>query len=292
MSKDKSYSDLFPSLHATYQVFPNAQVRASYATGIGRPAMTSIISTTTVNLTTRTVNTGRADLKPQHADNFDLAFEYYTQPAGVISVGAFRKKFNNFIVSTTSVVQPGSGLGQDDEYVGYTLVTPSNEGQAEVNGLEFNYVQQLNFVPRKLGLVTFRGNLTRLDSKEIMGSARPASRRRPSPPIGAGPVHSARLESGLGLQEGALAGMVRYNRQGRTLNSRGADERFDQYFPERYKIDLNASYAMRRNTRLICTIDNLTAQKSLIQFGRNEPIYFSQSWDSRPRFTFGVEGSF
>lgn len=293
VSKDKSYSDLFPSLHATYQVFPNAQVRASYATGIGRPAMTSIISTTTVNLTTRTVNTGRADLKPQHADNFDLAFEYYTQPAGVISVGAFRKKFNNFIVSTTSVVQPGSGLGQDDEYVGYTLVTPSNEGQAEVNGLEFNYVQQLNFVPRKLGLVTFRGNLTRLDSKGNYG-VRTAGVTTPTIASYRGLARFTPLAWNLVLdyKKGPFAGMVRYNRQGRTLNSRGADERFDQYFPERYKIDLNASYAMRRNTRLICTIDNLTAQKSLIQFGRNEPIYFSQSWDSRPRFTFGVEGSF
>jgi iron complex outermembrane recepter protein len=49
----------------------------------------------------RQVNAGNPDLLPFVSDNLDLAIEYYYAPGSYVSLGHFRKRVDNFLVSTT-----------------------------------------------------------------------------------------------------------------------------------------------------------------------------------------------
>ena len=124
------------------------QLRASYATNIGRPGLGQLIPNTTVNDENRTVSTSNPSLKPQNADNFDLILEYYFEPAGLLSAGVFLKEIKNFIFTAGGqTVGAGSDNGFDGRYEGYALTSQRNGGSARIRGLELNYQQQFTFLP-------------------------------------------------------------------------------------------------------------------------------------------------
>lgn len=168
LTRARTYANWFPSLHLAYSARTNLLLRASYSTGIGRQGYGAIVPTTTINETTRVVTTNNTALRPQYADSYDLSAEYYIEPAGIVSVGLFRKDIRDYVINTIGTVAPGNDLG--DQYIGYELRTAENGGTAKVQGVEFNYVQQLNFLPRRFGLFTLKGNLTVLRAEGDFGS--------------------------------------------------------------------------------------------------------------------------
>ena len=142
------YRDVLPGVHLKYEPFERLVTRASWSTGVGRPDFGSIIPNTIADDTPRTVSVSNPNLKPQHANNYDLTAEYYFNPQGVFSVSLFRKKIADYIYTDTSqTVGAGADNGFDGEYVGYRLTTQANGGTAKIEGIEFNYQQQLSFLP-------------------------------------------------------------------------------------------------------------------------------------------------
>ena len=101
-----------------------------------------------MNFDNETVTSSNPSLKPQRADNFDVTAEYYFEPAGMVSVGAFLKEIHDFIYTAGGAVIPaGPNNGFDGEYAGFTYTTQYNGGAAKVKGLEFSYSQQFTFLP-------------------------------------------------------------------------------------------------------------------------------------------------
>lgn len=101
----------------------------SYATNVGRPGIGQLIPRTNVNFDTQTIASSNPSLKPQTADNFDLALEYYFEPAGTLSIGLFQKQIKNFIYTSGGVVVPGGAdNGFNGDYAGYALTTQFNGG--------------------------------------------------------------------------------------------------------------------------------------------------------------------
>ncbi|MEQ8934847.1 MAG: TonB-dependent receptor, partial [Amphiplicatus sp.] len=130
---------------------------------------------------------GNSALEPFISNNIDLGFEYYTGGEGFIGVAAFRKTVKGFTVNGTSTV-PFSAL--EAFGVTYATLTPTQQaaidsrggpgaatvvlqqqvnadGNLTVNGLEFTWVQPLDFLLEKHGLpgFGFTGNLTIIDQK-------------------------------------------------------------------------------------------------------------------------------
>jgi TonB-dependent receptor len=91
------YRNYFPSVHLKYNASRNLLGRLSYSTGIGRPNFGQIIPTMTINNDNLTITSNNPDLQPQRSKNLDLSLEYYFEPAGLVSLGAFEKKLSNFI---------------------------------------------------------------------------------------------------------------------------------------------------------------------------------------------------
>ncbi|MSU66782.1 MAG: TonB-dependent receptor [Opitutus sp.] len=164
------YDNLFPSIFARYQLRKNLQLRASYSNGIGRPGFNVLRPTTNVSTTPTatgaagSINQPDPALKPQYVDNYDLALEYYFEPAGMLSLAVFRKEISNFHDQVTLRLDP-SGGGFGAEFGNYDLVTRSNVGRAKVEGFEFAYQQQFVFLPGILSGLGGFANWTHLNAK-------------------------------------------------------------------------------------------------------------------------------
>jgi iron complex outermembrane receptor protein len=166
------YDDVFPSMHLKYQLTDALQARASVSTTIGRPSIGNLTANSDINLTSRQISVPNPELQPQRSINYDLSLEYYFKRVGVLSVGVFQKDIRDYIrsVSTTISEAAAAELGApltnpSPDVLSWTLSTDDNNGKARVRGLEFNYSQQLDFLPGALrGLGVF-ANYTWLQSE-------------------------------------------------------------------------------------------------------------------------------
>lgn len=144
------YDTWFPNLQFRYEPIKHLVLRAAYSTTIGRPRLADLVSRFRVNEEEQEVNFSNPSLKPQMSTNFDVSAEYYFEPVGVLSVGAFRKELEDF-VTTLSFVIEGSEYGLNlSDYAGWTGTSKVNSGKGTVEGIEFNYSQQFTSLPSVL----------------------------------------------------------------------------------------------------------------------------------------------
>jgi len=147
LTSKSSYRNYFPGVHLRYELKRGVLLRGSYSSSMARPNFGDLIPDTTVNDPDLRISQNNTGLGPQESDNFDVSFEYYFEPAGVISISAFAKNIRNFIFRDERIVGSGSGNGFNSEYAGFLLSTKKNGGEGKVRGLEFSYNQQLTFLP-------------------------------------------------------------------------------------------------------------------------------------------------
>jgi iron complex outermembrane receptor protein len=150
------YTDYFPNFQAKYQFTPDLLFRGAITRSMSRPGVQSILPSTTVNdtATIPSVTVNNAGLLPSYSRNIDLQFELYTQHAGTVTVGWFKKDITNYIISETTVIAAGNDNGFDGQYAGYNLNTQANGGKGQFEGLELSLHQGLQpllkFVPEQL----------------------------------------------------------------------------------------------------------------------------------------------
>jgi TonB-dependent receptor len=162
-----SYRAWYPSIHLKYNLSSDLLLRASYSTSGARPAISALVPDTSVSYNTDGRGLGRVTrnnpgLKPQRAGTYDFSAEYYIEPAGVVSAGAFRKDITDFLYRITSIVGAGGNNGFDGRYEGFELTSTGNLGSARVEGVELNYSQQLRWLPRPFDGLSVFANYTRL----------------------------------------------------------------------------------------------------------------------------------
>jgi TonB-dependent receptor len=139
-----SYIDVLPSVSLRYRLDSNSGLRFVYSRGLSRPLpqqLTTAISEDTSTFPS-TFNVG-AVLKPEHANNYDLLYERYLTPLGLIQAGFFYKNITAPIV--TNVVLATSG-----PFAGHFVATPANAGSAYVTGIELAFQQHFSYLPSLL----------------------------------------------------------------------------------------------------------------------------------------------
>lgn len=148
ISRDKSYTNFFPTAQARYELEPDLIARAAVSSTIARPGFNQITAATTID-PAGTVSTGNPGLKPITSTGIDLSIEKYLPQAGIASLGVFDKEIRNYIVTQeanlSAVAQQGF-VGQGK------LFTYSNAPPARVYGVEADYVQHFrDLLPGPLG---------------------------------------------------------------------------------------------------------------------------------------------
>ena len=86
------------------------------------------------------VSVGNPNLKATHSNNFDLLFEKYLEPLGVIQAGVFYKDLSDPIYIVDSPVTTG-------KFAGFTQEQPVNGSSAHLTGVEIAYQQRFSSCP-------------------------------------------------------------------------------------------------------------------------------------------------
>ena len=190
---EKQYLRFFPSLNATYHLRENLLLRAAVSTSIGPPDFNqyaggiTLPNTDNLPAANNRIVVNNAAIKPWTANTVKVRVEYYFAGVGQISLGAYRRHFQNFFGATVFPATPEflSLYGLDpDELGAYEVSTQRNLTETiRTEGVDLSYRQALTFLPRwARGLQVFangsikqsnaaKGELAGVDFSEIPRTA-------------------------------------------------------------------------------------------------------------------------
>jgi TonB-dependent receptor len=149
MRAEKSYTDLFPSLNARYNLTANSVVRASYSQTIGRPdvynivpaVVTSLVAVSSGDMAIRVTNPG---LKPWKSQNLSLSVELYSDKVGDLTLRGYRRWISDAYADRSLSVDDSRDIiefyGLDlSEFPNAYLVRPERiPGTLVTSGLELS----------------------------------------------------------------------------------------------------------------------------------------------------------
>jgi TonB-dependent receptor len=182
------YTKWLPAMNLAYDLGEHAVARLALSKTLTRPDPNAQLPGVNFSTPSADVATiGNSALKPFTSKNIDIGVEYYTGHEGLVSIAAFRKELKGFTqVGTTTV--PFSALALYG--ITFDTLTPAQQvainsrggpgvasvvvqqqvnasGKLTVNGLEFQWVQPLDFLTERFGVkgFGFNANATIVDQK-------------------------------------------------------------------------------------------------------------------------------
>jgi len=145
------YLDVLPSASLRFALDKDSDLRLVYGRGLSRPDPSDITAAVGKPVTSQdpnTVSVGNPALKDEHANNYDILYERYLNPVGLIQVGYFYKDLSDPIITVQNTVASTPYNPNPNPPGAKTIVTqPGNAGSAHVQGVEFSYQQRMSFLP-------------------------------------------------------------------------------------------------------------------------------------------------
>jgi TonB-dependent receptor len=158
LHQNSSYLDVLPSAQLRYALTPDSDIRVAYGRGVARPDFGDLPPSVTLDDRKQAISVGNPNLKATLANNYDVLYEHYLKPLGVLEGGFFYKDITRPIYFFNSIVP--SGL-----YQGFTQTQPINGSSAYVWGFETAYQQRLAFLPGVLSAMGISANYSYTNSK-------------------------------------------------------------------------------------------------------------------------------
>jgi TonB-dependent receptor len=137
---EETYVNFLPSVQVQYNINGSTNIRAAYGRGIARPNFSDLPPFALFDPVLNRVSIGNPNLKPTHANDYDLLFEHYLKTVGIIQAGWFYKALNDPIFA----IQTSPTTGQ---FTGFQQRQPVNGRSAHIQGVEFSWEQHLTFLP-------------------------------------------------------------------------------------------------------------------------------------------------
>jgi TonB-dependent receptor len=179
VANNPSYIDFLPSMQIRYRLTPDSAIRAVYARGIARPDAYQLVPYITEDSSANpiAVSIGNPALRPEHANNYDLLYENFLRPLGMIQAGVFFKQLtapqllmtipgglnlNNFPPGYF----PPATLAAIEQYPGDAITQYVNGENAYLYGFEVSYQQHLSYLPGVLRGLGISANYSYTASKE------------------------------------------------------------------------------------------------------------------------------
>jgi iron complex outermembrane recepter protein len=293
----QTYDGYYPSTHVTFNLRENLLLRLAYARTYGRPNFNEIIPNTMVaeedvdlianpRANPGSINIRNTALRPWTADNYDLSLEYYTEKGGLFSVGAFRKDISNFFGSIARIATAAdvAEFDLDPRYVGWTLRTKINAGDARVSGVEFNVRHSLGFAGAWGQQIQGFVNGTKLS---LEGNDE-ADWRGFTPEM---------LNWGFTFSRRPVTLMAQWSYRGESQGGPvpALGPNVFLYKKARTGLDLNVDYQVRRNFSFFVNVRNVLRKNfSTVAKGPETPVYAKHTGNTNngTQYALGVKGTF
>jgi TonB-dependent receptor len=174
VNNNPSYIDVLPSAQVRYGINANSAIRAVYSRGVARPDPYQLVPYITEDQTANPVSVliGNPNLRPEHANNYDILYEYYLRPLGIVQAGYF---FKQLTAPQVQVIFPGGAATgyfppsvqqAVAQYPGDAITQFTNGQNAGIYGLELNFQQHFSYLPGVLKGLGIQANYSYTASKE------------------------------------------------------------------------------------------------------------------------------
>jgi TonB-dependent receptor len=293
---EKEYLRWFPSINATFNIRENLIARAAWSTADGRPDFNQYAGGVSLPdpenpQPSDQITISNVALKPWSARSINARLEYYLQGVGQISLGAFRRDFEDFEGNTTIVATPEffELYSLDPNVYGaYPVVTQHNiESTVRIQGVNANYKQALTFLPHWARGVQVFANAS---AQRLLGPA------------------SANFANFIPrtYSWGASLNRARYNlranwnyRSKQRRNAIAAGQSIEPgtytWWSKRLYLDINAEYYFYKRLAVYAALRNvLDAPDDIQVYGPSTPEHaqFRQRIQFGSLWSFGIKGTF
>lgn len=241
----KSYTSVLPGLHLRYDTSNDWVLRGSVNKTVARPSFGDASPRMAVNRDDGEARIGNPNLDPYESTNLDLSFERYLGDSGIISLGLFNKSIDGYIVEVSS--------DTDAEFPGFDVTRSFNGDKATVFGAEFNWQQQLSFLPGAWAGLLVGVSGTWLDTDFDPGLAKREGDDF-SLPRASKNVYSAHIGYEWAGFSTRLAGVHRSEYLDTINNESRA---FDIYVAPHTQLDFSLDYKVSKNVSLYLEASNL-----------------------------------
>ena len=304
ISRNNSYLDPLPSVQVHFALGQNSAIRASYGRGIARPNYNDLPPIFDIT-GAPDVTVGNPDLKPTHSNNYDLLFEKYLQPFGVIQAGFFFKQLSDPIYEGLTQVITQQVATQNPllaPYLHGTVTEPINGQSAHLYGFEIAYQQHLSFLPGALSGIGVSANYGFTASSTVGVPFRtdlPNLQRQAPNTFNFSPTYDrGRLSARLGVSyNGPYIWSYAYSNLVADPNSStgvspnlvplGKHGPFgDIYLYQHTQVDAQASYRIYHGLQFVVAGLNLT--NAMFGFYAGSPVFPIQREYYKPSYEFGL----
>ena len=280
------YWDPLPSVQLRYRVTDDTDVRVVYGRGISRPNPYDTIPYVTIDQSTNpyTISLGNPNLKPEHANDYDMLVQHYLKPFGEIQAGIFYKQLSAPIYYTNALaVNTGP-------YAGYNVSQIINGSGASLIGFEAAYIQHLGFLPGALSGFGLSANYSWTGSNAGALPGRPdhpALQRQAPNTWNFSPTYDhGRFSSRLGVMYNA-ASIFQYQYQsGSTPDYGPGGPAGDIYLMPHTQVDAQVIFRVQRSLTVLWQGLNLTDE--VFGFYNGSPWYIIQREYYKPTYSFGL----
>ncbi|HBS54719.1 MAG TPA: TonB-dependent receptor, partial [Stenotrophomonas sp.] len=241
---NRSYTNVLPGLHLRYDAADDWVLRASANKTVSRPSFGDISPRRALNAGDEELRLGNPQLDPYESKNIDLSIEKYIGTTGIVSLGLFHKSIDGYIVETVSQNDPA--------YDGLDVTRPINGRKATVRGAEFNWQQQLAFLPGALDGLLVGASGTWLDTKFDAGIADREGEEFMLPRASKH-VYSAHI----GYEKYGLSTRLAAVYRSEYLDTVGAGRAFDIYVAPNTQLDFSLDYKFTPRISMYFEAQNL-----------------------------------
>lgn len=279
------YLDVLPSASLRFALDTNSDLRLVYGRGLARPDPQDISAAVGQPDKTQnppTISIGNPNLKAERANNYDILYERFFNPLGLVQAGYFYKDLTDPI--TTEQSNPTTG-----PFAGYRVTQPGNAGSAYVQGIEIGFQQRLSYLPGVLRGAGISANYsyTTSTARDLPGRAdQPALLRQAPNTWNVSPTYDTKnfsMRLGMTFDDAMI---YAYQWQDGADNIGPKGPAGDNYLYSHFQFDTQASYKFPLGLSVYAYGLNLTNE--VFGFYNGSPQYVVQREYYHPTYAAGL----
>ncbi len=162
----QKYAEFLPSAHLKIKPTDWFDIRASFAKTLARPSYNMIAPRVRIDLNDGVVYQSNTELKHTVAYNYDVSFSFYNNKLGLLTIGGFYKKFDNYFTKTSRRMSADEAEERGYPRQVYDVAEDyMNFDNSEVYGFEIDLQTNFSYLPAPFNGIVLNFNLTRLWSR-------------------------------------------------------------------------------------------------------------------------------